>query len=58
MFEWKYSKGREGRELKVLIWKTFVKRVDISIVPDLFEGQNIEINVFKEKHYFKNIFEN
>lgn len=57
MFEWKYSKGREG-ELKVLIWKTFVKRVDISIVPDLFEGQNIEINVFKEKYYFKNIFEN
>lgn len=52
MFEWKYSKGREGRELKVLIWKTFVKRVDISMVPDLFEGQNIEINIFKEKILF------
>lgn len=58
IFEWKYSKGREGRELKVLIWKTFVKRVDISMVPDLFEGQNIEINVFKEKCYFKNFLGN
>lgn len=35
-----------------MIWKTFVKRVDISMVPDLFEGQNIEINIFKEKILF------
>lgn len=32
-------------ELEVLIWKTFVKRVDILLVHEIFEGQSIERNV-------------
>lgn len=37
----KCSKGREGTELEVLVWKTFVNRIDILMEREIFEGQDI-----------------